>query len=161
LRDFAQMFPERFNNKTNGVTPRRWLLLANPDLSRLITDSLGQEWVTDLCRLEALVPLADDVAFRDRFLDARRATKQRFANWLAKTAGEVVDPDSIFDSQIKRIHEYKRQLLNVLHIVVLYNRLRRGWIAMAAPRTCFFAGKAAPAYHLAKLTIKLINNVAA
>jgi starch phosphorylase len=161
LRDFAQMFPERFNNKTNGVTPRRWLLLANPELSRLITDSLGPEWVTDLCKLQALVPLADDAAFRDRFLDARRGTKRRFAQWLTEASGEVVDPDSIFDSQIKRIHEYKRQLLNVLHIVVLYNRLRRGWVSMAVPRTFFFAGKAAPAYHLAKLTIKLINNVAA
>jgi starch phosphorylase len=160
LQDFAQMFPERFNNKTNGVTPRRWLLLANPALSRLITDSLGQEWVTDLCRLEALVPLADDAAFRERFLHAKREMKQRFAQWLMRTSGEAVDPDSIFDSQIKRIHEYKRQLLNVLQIVVLYNRLRRGSAGATMPRTFFFAGKAAPAYLLAKLTIKLINNVA-
>jgi starch phosphorylase len=160
LRDFAEMFPERFNNKTNGVTPRRWLLLANPELSRLITDSLGPEWVTDLCRLQALVPLADDAAFRDCVLEARREMKRRFAVWLLKTYGEAVDPDSIFDSQIKRIHEYKRQLLNVLHIVVLYNRLRRGSVFETVPRTCFFAGKAAPAYRLAKLMIKLINNVA-
>jgi starch phosphorylase len=160
LQDFAQMFPERFNNKTNGVTPRRWLLLANPALSRLITDSLGQEWVTDLSRLEALAPLADDAAFRQRFLHAKREMKQRFAEWLMRTSGEAVDPDSIFDSQIKRIHEYKRQLLNVLQIVVLYNRLRRGLAGATIPRTFFFAGKAAPAYRLAKLTIKLINNVA-
>ena len=160
LCDFAEMFPERFNNKTNGVTPRRWLLLANPELSRLITDSLGPEWVTDLCRLQELIPLADDAAFREGFQKAKREMKRRFDRWLMRTSGQVVDPDSIFDSQIKRIHEYKRQLLNVLHIVILYNRLRTGSASWTVPRTFFFAGKAAPAYRLAKLTIKLINNVA-
>src|SRR5262249_49187808 len=141
-------------------TPRRWLLLANPELSHLITDSLGPEWVTDLSRLHELIPLADDAVFRDRFLEAKREMKRRFARWLMRTSRQMVDPDSIFDSQIKRIHEYKRQLLNVLHIVVLYNRLRSGSVSLATAQTFFFAGKAAPAYRLAKLTIKLINNVA-
>jgi len=161
LKDFAEMYPRRFNNKTNGVTPRRWLLLANPELSHLISDTLGDGWVTDLERLEALAPLENDSVFLDRFLHAKRKMKRRFADWLVKTSDLTVDPDSIFDSQIKRIHEYKRQLLNVLHIVVLYNRLRSASARATPPRTFFFAGKAAPAYRLAKLTIKLINNVAA
>jgi glycogen phosphorylase len=161
LKDFAEMFPRRFNNKTNGVTPRRWLRLANPELAALVTEGLGGEaWVTDLDRLEALAPLAEDAAFRERFRAAKRRAKARFADWLAASSGVRVDPDSIFDSQIKRIHEYKRQLLNVLHIVVLYNRLRAGSSADIPPRTFFFAGKAAPAYRLAKLIIKLIENVA-
>jgi starch phosphorylase len=161
LRDFAEMFPERFNNKTNGVTPRRWLLMANPTLARLITDAIGDGWITDLARLRALVPLAADSVFRERFLIAKREAKRRFIEWLARTSGQVVDAESIFDSQVKRIHEYKRQLLNVLHIVILYNRLRRNLDESLPPRTFFFAGKAAPAYSLAKLIIKLINNVAA
>ena len=161
VRDFADMMPERFNNKTNGVTPRRWLSLANPDLSRLITEAIGDGWITDLSQLRHLIPLADDAAFVAAFRQAKRAAKVRFANWLKATSGEVVDPDSIFDSQIKRIHEYKRQLLNLLHVIVLYNRLRDNPHLDVPPRTCFFAGKAAPAYHLAKLIIKLINAVAA
>jgi glycogen phosphorylase len=161
LKDFADMFPGRFNNKTNGVTPRRWLRLANPALSRLVTDALGGEaWVADLGHLRALAPLADDAAFRERFRAARREAKARFSDWLRATSGLAVDPDSVFDSQIKRIHEYKRQLLNVLHIVILYNRLRSNPNLEAAPRTFFFAGKAAPAYRVAKLIIKLIENVA-
>ena len=161
LNDFAEMFPERFNNKTNGVTPRRWLLLANPFLAQLITDAIGDRWKTDLAEVCALKPLADDSAFRERFLEAKRQVKCRFVDWLRATVGQRVDPDTIFDSQVKRIHEYKRQLLNVLHIVVLYNRLRRNPGTEFTPRTFFFAGKAAPAYQLAKLIIKLINNVAA
>jgi len=160
LKDFAEMYPLRFNNKTNGVTPRRWLKMANPPLSALVTEAVGDGWVTDLGRLRGLAPLADDAAFRGRFRAARREAKVRFAAWLKASSGAVVDPDSIFDSQIKRIHEYKRQLLNVLHIVVLYNRLRANPNLEMAPRTFFFAGKAAPAYRLAKLIIKLINNVA-
>src|SRR5262249_33774298 len=156
LGDFAEMFPERFSNKTNGVTPRRWLLMANPALARLVTDAIGDRWITDLEQLRALAPHADDAGFRDRFRLARRAAKGRFSDWLRRTHGCVVDPETIFDSQIKRIHEYKRQLLNLLHIVVLYNRLRREPAMMTTPRTFFFAGKAAPAYHLAKLIIKLI-----
>src|SRR5262245_53655304 len=160
LKDFGEMYPARFNNKTNGVTPRRWLRRANPALSQLITEAIGDGWVTDLTQLQALVPLADDAAFRERFLIAKRESKVRFAEWLARTSGQAVDVDTLFDSQIKRIHEYKRQLLNVLHIVVLYNRIRRDPAMALTPRTFFFAGKAAPAYSLAKRIIKLINDVA-
>jgi glycogen phosphorylase len=160
VKDFADMFPERFTNKTNGVTPRRWLLLANPELAGLITEAIGDGWITDLAQLRALVPLADDAAFVAGFRQAKRAAKSRFAAWLRGASAHVIDPDSIFDCQIKRIHEYKRQLLNVLHIIVLYNRLRDDPRLEVPPRTFFFAGKAAPAYVLAKLMIKLINNVA-
>ena len=160
LKDFAEMFPERFNNKTNGVTPRRWLLMANPPLAALITDAIGDGWVTDLSQLRRLVPMAEDPVFRAGFLLAKRLAKSRFADWLAQTTGETVDLDTMFDSQVKRIHEYKRQLLNVLHIVILYNRLRRNPAATETPRTFLFGGKAAPAYHLAKLIIKLITTVA-
>jgi starch phosphorylase len=160
LSDFAEMFPSRFNNKTNGVTPRRWLQQANPFLSRLITQQIGQQWVGDLAQLRKLLPMADDSGFREQFRIAKRSAKTAFANWLKATLGQSVDPDSIFDSQIKRIHEYKRQLLNVLHIITLYNRLRLDPKQELTPHTFFFAGKAAPAYQLAKLIVKLINNVA-
>jgi starch phosphorylase len=159
VSDFADMFPKRFNNKTNGVTPRRWLLLANPDLSRLVTEVIGDGWVTDLSQLRRLLPHADDEAFRARFHRAKQAAKERFAAWLKAAGGPVIDPQTIFDSQIKRIHEYKRQLLNALHIIVLYKRLRANQSLTVPPRTFFFAGKAAPAYRLAKLIIKLINNI--
>jgi starch phosphorylase len=161
VKDFAEMYPKRFNNKTNGVTPRRWLLLANPELAQVITEAIGDGWITDLGQLRKIVPLADDSAFRAAFRKATRDGKLRFADWLKQTTGQVVDPDSIFDSQIKRIHEYKRHLLNALHIIVLYNRLREDPKQDVPPRTFFFAGKAAPAYQLAKLIIKFINNVAA
>jgi starch phosphorylase len=157
--DFAELFPDRFNNKTNGVTPRRWLLLANPALASLITEAIGDGWISDLGQLRKIVPLAEDASFRAAFRKAKQAVKARFADWLKSTTGQVVDPSTIFDSQIKRIHEYKRQLLNVLHIVMLYNRLRDDPNLEIPPRTFFFAGKAAPAYHLAKLIIKLINQV--
>jgi glycogen phosphorylase len=160
VSDLATIFPERFNNKTNGVTPRRWLLLANPDLSRLISGAIGDGWVGDLSQLKKIVPLADDASFRGGFRQAKRAAKTRFADWLKTTTGLAVDPDTIFDSQVKRIHEYKRQLLNALHIIILYNRFRDNPKLDEPPRTFFFAGKAAPAYTLAKLIIKLINNVA-
>jgi starch phosphorylase len=160
LRDFFQMFPERFNNKTNGVSPRRWLLQANPPLAELITSAIGDSWITDLSQLNRLAPMAGDGAFRERFLSAKRQAKIRFVDWLRRTSGYTVDPDTLFDCQIKRIHEYKRQLLNVLHIIVLYNRLRAQQEHDTSPRTFFFAGKAAPAYGIAKLIIKLINNVA-
>ncbi len=159
VADFAAIFPERFNNKTNGVTPRRWLLAANRGLSELITEAIGDKWVTDLTELQRLKPLADDTEFRNRFLATKQAAKTQFANWLKATTGQDIDPTSIFDSQVKRIHEYKRQLLNALHVVVLYNRLRANPTLVMPPRTFFFAGKAAPAYHLAKLIIKLINNL--
>jgi starch phosphorylase len=161
VKDLAEMFPERFNNKTNGVTPRRWLLLTNPSLAGTITEAIGDGWVTDLGELARLKPLADDTAFREAFRRATRAAKTVFAEWIRATSGQTVDPDDIFDSHIKRIHEYKRQLLNVLRIVVLYHRLREDPARAMPPRTFFFAGKAAPAYQLAKLIIKLINNVAA
>jgi len=161
VKDLAEAFPERFNNKTNGVTPRRWLLLANPALARTITDAIGDGWITDLSQLSKLKPLAGDKSFRGSFRAATCETKSHFANWLKSTSGETVDPDTIFDCQIKRIHEYKRQLLNALRIVVLYNRMREHPGLEMAPRTFFFAGKAAPAYHLAKLIIKFINNLAA
>jgi starch phosphorylase len=160
VSDFADMFPDRFNNKTNGVTPRRWLLLANPALASTITDAIGDGWITDLNQLNELKPLADDSSFRDDFLKAKRTAKTQFANWLKSTTGQAVDPDSIFDCQVKRIHEYKRQLLNALRIVILYNRLRENPNLDMQPRTFFFAGKAAPAYHLAKVIIKFINNLA-
>jgi starch phosphorylase len=160
VKDFAEMYPERFNNKTNGVTPRRWLLLTNPDLARTITDAIGERWVTDLDELEKLRPLADDAAFRYSFLEVKRAAKLRFVDWVKTSCGQTVDPDTIFDCQIKRIHEYKRQLLNALRIVVLYNRLRENPHLDVMPRTFFFAGKAAPAYRLAKLIIKFLNNLA-
>jgi glycogen phosphorylase len=160
VKDLAEMFPERFNNKTNGVTPRRWLLLANPALAATITEAIGDGWVTDLGRLSALKPLADDKAFREAFRKAAHETKSHFTDWLRASTGTVVDPDTIFDCQVKRIHEYKRQLLNALRIVVLYNRLRQNPALDIPPRTFFFAGKAAPAYHLAKLIIKFINNLA-
>jgi starch phosphorylase len=161
LHDFAELYPARLNNKTNGVTPRRWLQQANPFLSWLITEALGEDWVTDLAVLRKFVPLADDTGFREDFRKAKREAKAAFADWLKTTSGQIVDPDTIFDSQVKRIHEYKRQLLNVLHIIILYNRLRHDPDMEMTPHTLLFAGKAAPAYHLAKLIIKLINNVAA
>jgi starch phosphorylase len=161
LNDLAQQFPGRFNNKTNGVTPRRWLLLANPDLAGLITGAIGEDWVVDVSQLERILPLAEDSPFRDGFRRAKRAAKGRFADWLRAATGQVVDPETIFDAQIKRIHEYKRQLLNVLHVLVLFNRLRDNPALSVPPRTIFFAGKAAPAYTLAKRIIHLINNVAA
>jgi glycogen phosphorylase len=160
LRDFAEIYPERFNNKTNGVTPRRWLMQANPALSQVITQTIGAGWIADLSKLRELLPLAEDRGFQEQLRQAKRASKTAFARWLRQTHNEIVDPDSIFDSQVKRIHEYKRQLLNVLHIIMLYNRLRQGEQRQINPRTFFFAGKAAPAYHFAKLVIKLINHVA-
>ncbi|MGE3806791.1 MAG: glycogen/starch/alpha-glucan family phosphorylase, partial [Gemmataceae bacterium] len=160
LNDFADMYPERFNNKTNGITPRRWLHQANPFLSQLISETIGDNWPMHLDELRKLAPHANDAGFRDSFRQAKRTAKLRFADWLKSATGHAVDPDTIFDSQIKRIHEYKRQLLNVLHIVVLYHRLRENPNLDMVPRTYFFAGKAAPAYHFAKLVIKLINNIA-
>jgi starch phosphorylase len=161
LRDFAEVFPERFCNMTNGVTPRRWLLTANPPLAELITSLIGDGWITNLSELRKLTEFADDRAVQDQFMRSKREAKLRFVDWLKASTGQVADPDTLFDSQIKRIHEYKRQLLNVLHIVVLYARLRRNPTVQVQPRTFFFAGKAAPAYRLAKLIIKLINSVSA
>ena len=160
VSDFAEMYPERFNNKTNGVTPRRWLLVANPFLSSLVTEAIGDGWIADFSQISRVKPMAEDPEFRRRFRNAKRAAKLRFVDWLGVSTGIRVDPEAIFDSQIKRIHEYKRQLLNALHIVILYNRLRENPGAEMPKRTFFFAGKAAPAYRLAKLIIKFINNLA-
>jgi starch phosphorylase len=158
--DLAALFPERFNNKTNGVTQRRFLLVSNPPLARAITAAIGDGWITDLTQLQRLTPLASDGSFRDSVRAAKREAKLRFAGWLRSTTGQVVDPETIFDTQIKRIHEYKRQLLNALHIVALYQRLRDNPALDTPPRTFFFGGKAAPAYEFAKLVIKFINNLA-
>lgn len=160
VRDLAEMFPARFNNKTNGVTPRRWLLTCNPALARIISEAIGDGWITDLGQLSKLKKLVEDKAFRASFRRAKRVAKESFAQWLKATSGQTVDPDTIFDCQVKRIHEYKRQLLNALRVVVLYNRLRENPTINMIPRTFFFAGKAAPAYHLAKVIIKFINNLA-
>jgi len=157
--DFAALFPERFNNKTNGVTPRRWLLLCNPDLAALLTDAVGPDWVTNLSLLKQADKLADDAGFRAKFLAAKRAAKGRFVDWIKATAGIALDPDTLFDVQVKRIHEYKRQLLNAIQVVVWYNRLRENPSLAVPPRTVLFAGKAAPAYHLAKVIIKLIAGI--
>src|SRR5262249_31265770 len=160
VKELAELFPERFNNKTNGVTPRRWLLLANPVLANTISQAIGHAWVQDLDQLKKLKPLAETKSFRDTFRKATREAKSRFVDWLKASSGHVVDPDSIFDSQVKRIHEYKRHRLNAWVIGVLYNRLRENPNLEMAPRTFFFAGKAAPSYQLAKLIIKFINNLA-
>jgi starch phosphorylase len=161
LKDLAEIFPERFNNKTNGVTPRRWLQLCNPGLSGLITDAIGDSWIRDLSELTNLKAFIEEKAFRDDFRKDKRNAKQQFCDWLRWSTGQSVDPESIFDCQVKRIHEYKRQFLNALRIVVLYNRLRQDPGLNPYPRTFFFAGKAAPAYRLAKVIIKFINNLAA
>jgi starch phosphorylase len=160
VKDLAEMFPERFSNKTNGVTPRRWLFEANPELSRSITEAIGDKWISDLSQLGHLRALAGDSSFQEAFHASKREAKIKFASWLKSATGQVVDPNTIFDCQIKRIHEYKRQLLNALRIIVCYNRLRENPNLEMVPRTFFFAGKAAPAYRLAKLIIKFINNLA-
>jgi len=159
-KDFVEMFPDRFSNKTNGITPRRWLALANPFLADLITEAIGPGWIMDLDQLQRLRPMAEDKGFRQAFRQAKHKAKVRLADWLKARSGLTVDPDTMFDSQIKRIHEYKRQLLNALHIVILYNRLREDPDLDIPARTIFFGGKAAPSYFLAKRIIKFINNLA-
>jgi glycogen phosphorylase len=160
VKDLAEVFPERFNNKTNGVTPRRWLRLANPSLAEAISDAIGDAWITDLSELQKLRRLTKDPAFLTDVQQAQRTGKAHFADWVKRHTDITLDPDTIFDCQIKRIHEYKRQLLNALRIVVLYQRLRENPGLDVPPRTFFFAGKAAPAYYLAKVIIKFINNLA-
>jgi starch phosphorylase len=158
--DFYRLWPERFNNKTNGVTPRRWLVQANPLLSRLISRTIGDRWITDLDRLCELTPWASDAAFQREFMAIKRSNKERLARVIEETTGITVDPESLFDVQIKRIHEYKRQLLRVMHIVHEYLCLVEDGADALAPRTCIFAGKAAPGYWAAKQIIKLICSVA-
>jgi len=160
FRDFHALWPERFNNKTNGVTPRRWLVQANPDLAHMITEVIGPGWETDLEQLRRLEPLADDEAFRRRFREVKRANKEKLAEIVQRENLITLDVGSIFDVQVKRLHEYKRQLLDVLHIVALYLRMKADPSYAPVPRTFIFGGKAAPGYAMAKWHIKLINSVA-
>jgi len=160
LRDFAEAWPERFLNVTNGVTPRRFMVLSNPALARLLDEVAGPGWVTDLSKLRALEPFADDAAFQDRWRRIKRLNKEALASRIHERTGVTVDPGALFDIQVKRIHEYKRQHLNVLHIITLYRRLLENPELAMTPRCFVFGGKAAPGYHMAKLIIRLINGVA-
>ena len=157
--DFYAFDPDKFINITNGITPRRWLNQSNPGLTRLITSRIGSDWTADLFRLRELAPFAEDAQFRTQFRDVKRSNKEKLARFIKKHLGLVLNIDSLFDVQIKRIHEYKRQLLNVLHIVTLYNRIRANPGGDFVPRTVIFGGKAAPGYYLAKLIIRLINDI--
>jgi starch phosphorylase len=159
LADFYALWPEKFRNVTNGVTPRRWVALSNPRLSKLISEAIGNQWLTHLEQLNTLQPLADDSAFRDRWREVKHANKKDFATFIHQRTGISIDPHSLYDVQVKRIHEYKRQHLNILHVIGLYNRLKSDPGFTMHPRTFIFGGKAAPGYHLAKLIIKLINAV--
>lgn len=158
--DFYRIYPHRFTNVTNGITPRRWLNQCNPKLASLIASRIGDEFVRDLAQLERLAPLVEDAEFREQLRAVKLANKQRLAAHIAHTLGARIDPHSLFDIQVKRIHEYKRQLLNLLHVITLYNRIRSGQFTEQPPRTVIFAGKAAPGYRMAKLIIRLINDVA-
>jgi starch phosphorylase len=158
--DFEEFFPGRIINKTNGITPRRWLSLANPGLARLISQRIGKDWVTALDQLQQLVPLADEASFQSAFQTIKRDNKQKLADYIQTDLGITINVDSLFDVQVKRMHEYKRQLLNLLHVITRYNRIRANPNADLVSRTVIFAGKAAPGYALAKLIIKLINAVA-
>ncbi len=160
FRDFFELWPRKFNNKTNGVTPRRWLSLCNPGLRDLLDECIGLDWVRDLSQLERLVPLADDPSFRTRWRQIKDANKRRLAAVVARDCRVDFPVGAMFDVQVKRIHEYKRQLLNILHVIHLYNRIKRGDTSDWTPRCVLIGGKAAPGYVMAKLIIKLINNVA-
>ncbi len=160
LHDFYEFSPQKFLNVTNGVTPRRWLALSNPELSQLITSKIGEEWITHEDHLKKLAPFADDPAFRKQWRAVKQTRKQELAAWIKERTGAVVDPATLFDVQVKRIHEYKRQLLNVLYAISLYNRIKKHPAIDIVPRTLIFGGKAAPGYFMAKLIIKLINSVA-
>jgi starch phosphorylase len=159
LRDFAELWPEKFSNKTNGVTPRRWMVLSNPRLAKLITGQIGEGWIRDLYELRQLEPLADDAAFRADWRAIKRDNKSRLARIVRERVGVVIDPDSVFDVQVKRIHEYKRQHLTALQIIAMYHRIKCNPNAEFTPRTFIFAGKAAPGYHMAKLIIRLITAI--
>jgi glycogen phosphorylase len=159
LRDFHELWPEKFQNKTNGVTPRRWMVLANPRLEKLITGAIGTGWITDLNQLTRLEPLAEDSGFRTEWQAIKQANKRDFAALALERTGVVIDPASLFDVQVKRIHEYKRQHLNILHVIAMYLRLKENPGMSVPPRTFVFGGKAAPGYRMAKLIIKLINAV--
>ncbi|MDZ7754668.1 MAG: glycogen/starch/alpha-glucan phosphorylase [Gammaproteobacteria bacterium] len=160
FRDFHDLWPEKFNNKTNGVTQRRWLAACNPALAELISQTIGEDWTADLERLRELVPHADDPAFRERWQTVKQANKARLAKMVQADCGVRFNPEALFDVQVKRIHEYKRQLLNVLHVIHLYDRIKRGDTAGWTPRCVLIGGKAAPGYFMAKRIIKLVNDVA-
>lgn len=160
FKDFYELSPEKFNNKTNGITQRRWLLKCNPRLSGLITREIGDRWITDLYETRKLQSLATDKAFQDEWRQIKRLNKESFADYIAKLTGVKTNVDSIFDIQVKRIHEYKRQLMNALHTIYLYNKIKNNPSDAFVPRTKIFAGKAAPGYFIAKLIIKLINSIA-
>jgi starch phosphorylase len=159
LHDFHELEPAKFSNKTNGVTPRRFLRLCNPGLAQLITGAIGEGWVKDLEELRRLEPLAEDAAFRESWRAVKRANKVRLAGEVERRTGFTVSPDSLLDVQVKRIHEYKRQHLNMLHVVTLYQRLKRQPGLASCPRTVLLGGKAAPGYFMAKLMIKLVSAV--
>jgi starch phosphorylase len=159
LADFHALWPDKVTNITNGVTPRRWIALANPRLTRLLCQAIGEDWIRDLAQLQRLEPFAADAAFRREFRYIKRSIKEDFASHVRRATGTTIDPDSLFDVQVKRIHEYKRQHLNVLHIVTMYHRIKSDPDALVQPRTFIFGGKAAPGYHFAKLMIKLITAV--
>ncbi|MFA5669534.1 MAG: glycogen/starch/alpha-glucan phosphorylase [Balneolaceae bacterium] len=159
FRDFDEMFPERFTNKTNGITPRRWLKQCNPDLSALITKNIGDDWITNLDELRKLIPLAEDKKFGKTFADIKLDNKKKLAKYIKDKRGIEINPNSMFDIQIKRIHEYKRQVLAALHVITLYNRIKENPDIDVVPRTVLFGGKAAPGYTMAKLHIKLINSI--
>jgi len=159
FKDFCQLYPEKFNNKTNGITPRRWLLKCNPLLSSLITEKIGDGWIVDLEQLKKLEKFAADTGFQKSFYEAKQANKKRLAKVIKRLCHVTVNTDSIFDVQVKRIHEYKRQLLNLLHVIALYHRIVTRSDETITPRTVIFAGKAAPSYWKAKLIIKLITSV--
>jgi starch phosphorylase len=160
FRDFHELWPEKFNNKTNGVTQRRWLAGCNPGLRKLIGEAIGEEWISDLGQIQRIAPLAEESAFRQRWYQVKQENKQRLATLVKRECDVVFDPEAMFDIQVKRIHEYKRQLLNILHVIHLYNRIKAGDTADWTPRCVLIGGKAAPGYVQAKLIIKLINNVA-
>jgi starch phosphorylase len=159
LKDFYEMWPQKFSNKTNGVTPRRWMVLSNPKLSDLISEHIGTGWIKDLAQLKLLEPRVDDAGFRERWREIKQHNKQELAALALRDTGIVIDPNSLFDVLVKRIHEYKRQHLQVLHIVSLYHAIKSNPAIEIQPRTFIFGGKAAPGYHLAKLMIKLITAV--
>jgi len=159
--EFAEYWPERFNNKTNGITQRLWLLGSNPELADLITQTIGDGWIRDLDGLKALAPYAEDDTFRKTFAAIKRSNKEHLAQIIRQRLNLTVSPDSLFDVQIKRLHEYKRQLLKLMHIVTLYHRIKDDPDSVAVPRTFIFGAKAAPGYYMAKLIIKLINTVGA
>lgn len=160
FKDFYEVSPEKFQNKTNGITPRRWLLMCNPALASLITKTIGNEWPTELSNLKDLKRFINDDAFLDRFMAAKLANKRALAEYLTKTYGVEINPTTLFDIQVKRIHEYKRQLLNVFHIITMYNRIKANPRGTFVPRTVLIGGKAAPGYMMAKLIIKLCTSVA-